>query len=606
LNIYKFDPEDAIRFVKEQHLGIHRNNGRELITKECPYCRGTTRDRNTFAINLETGQFNCKRATCGVKGNMIRLAKDFGFSLGRDADEYYRPERAYRSLRRYPVPETKAGAVAYLVGRGISPDVTERYHITTYKDDETIIVFPFFDEGGEMQFIKYRNTAPKEGQSKEWCLSNCKPILFGMEQCDPEVKTLVLTEGQIDSLSCTQAGIKNAVSVPTGAKGFTWVPYCWDFLEKYNTLIVFGDHEHGHITLLDEMTQRFHGTVKHVHPDDYLGCKDANELLIKHGPGAVQNAVENAVPVENPKVKALASVRRENLADMERIGTGIGQLDQMTGGFFMKNLVILTGERGKGKSTLASQFGIFAIKAGYKTFFYSGELPDTQFRDWFDRQVAGNRNIAKGQTENGYQYYYAMDKSLERMEQWYKDKAFLYSNDELRRKGDAEDEALLDTIKCAIVQYQCRVLIIDNLMTAMTDDLQSDLYRQQSVFVSELVRMAAMYNVLIILVVHPRKKSFGKDTLDNDDVAGSANITNLAHLVLHYTSPKDDGCDRILRVLKNRNNGRVDYDGIPLWFQQSSKRISELNGVFDWTLGWEPEVSGLITEDGDYDTEIPF
>ena len=122
----------------------------------------------------------------------------------------------------------------------------------------------------------------KSKGSKEWTEANSKPILFGMNHCNFDNKTLVITEGQMDSLSCIEAGVENAVSVPLGALGFTWVPNCWDFLCKFDTLVVFGDHEKGHITLLDELEQRFDGIVKHVREDDYLDCKDANELLQKH------------------------------------------------------------------------------------------------------------------------------------------------------------------------------------------------------------------------------------------------------------------------------------------------------------------------------------
>ena len=51
-------------------------------------------------------------------------------------------------------------------------------------------------------------------KSKEWCERDCKPILFGMKQCDDAFKQLVITEGQLDSLSVAAAGINNAVSVP--------------------------------------------------------------------------------------------------------------------------------------------------------------------------------------------------------------------------------------------------------------------------------------------------------------------------------------------------------------------------------------------------------
>ncbi|MFR5790588.1 MAG: hypothetical protein ACLUFA_09425 [[Clostridium] leptum] len=55
-----------------------------------------------------------------------------------------------------------------------------------------------------------------------------KPILFGMKQC-VDFGTLVITEGQIDSLTLADCGIKNAASV-TGALGFTWLENCWDWI----------------------------------------------------------------------------------------------------------------------------------------------------------------------------------------------------------------------------------------------------------------------------------------------------------------------------------------------------------------------------------------
>ena len=118
-----------------------------------------------------------------------------------------------------------------------------------------------------------------------------KPILFGMYQCNLDNKTLILTEGQLDSLSVTESGIENAVSVPFGKNGFTWIPYCWDWMQNFDTLIVFGDCENGIITLLDEMRKRFRGTVKAVQRQDYRGCKDANELLCKYGKDTVRRAV---------------------------------------------------------------------------------------------------------------------------------------------------------------------------------------------------------------------------------------------------------------------------------------------------------------------------
>ena len=447
MGIYHFREEDARRFALERGIKT-RQRGDELHFEKCPYCRERTDQKNSFAINLKTGQYRCLRATCNAKGNMLSLAHDFGFSLGSDVDEYYEQRRKYRDITNYPRPITKGPAVTYLESRGISKATTEKYSITTQKSNDNILVFPFYDENGKLQFVKYR----RMDFDKKWCETDCKPILFGMDQCNLENKTLVLTEGQIDSLSVTEAGIENAVSVPTGANGFTWVPYCWNFLSKFETLIVFGDHEKGKITLLEEMRGRFSGTIKHVRPENYLGCKDANDILRKYGKEAVRAAVQNAVILESQRIVRLADVKRVNLSEMEKFETGIQLLDRtLGGGLFLGQLIILTGERGEGKSTLASQIATMALDSGYDVFFYSGELTDYYFKSWFDFQVAGPDYINCIVNRFGDKTYSVRADAQADMENWYREHMYLYDNDILN--GTNETESLPETIQKAICLY---------------------------------------------------------------------------------------------------------------------------------------------------------
>ena len=590
MGIYEFSEDDAFRFVREIG-GSGKRNGDELQFKLCPYCLGgNKKDRGTFSINLKSGQFKCLRASCNAHGNMITLSKDFNFSLGNYVDEYLYGNRKFKQIHKKEKPVSKPAAVSYMESRGISESVTKRYNITTQRDNDNILVFPFYDENDVLQFVKYRKTDfdKTKDKNKEWCEADCKPILFGMNQCNMENKTLILTEGQIDSLSVTESGIENAVSVPTGAKGFTWIPYCWDFLSSFNTLIVFGDCECEKITLLDEMQKRFTGTVKHVKPQDYRGCKDANDILRKYGKQAVVDAIHNAVPIKNPKIKPLEEVKRVDLSKLEKIETGIAALDKLLGGFYFGQTILVTGERGFGKSTLVSQFGTFAIKNGYPTFFYSGELMDWYFKAWIEYQIAGNRNINTLVSNLGYKNYMIHGEILPQIESWYSGKAYIYDNGIV--SDDTEEETLLQTMETAIKQYGCRVLVVDNLMTAITDDISSDLYRIQTQFVRQLTLLAKKYNALIFLIVHPRKSN-GMN-FDNDDVAGSSNITNLVDVVLRYGKPKEDNVspdcsERLLTIYKNRLTGKTNREGIRLYFQESSKRISEHDGMFDWELGWE-------------------
>ncbi len=600
--MYEFKESDAEDFARHINASTFIR-GSELVFRTCPYCK-SEKDKGTFSISLRTGQFECKRASCQARGNMITLAKDFEFDIGL-ATEYYNP-RQYRNLKQVK-PESKPKAVEYMLSRGISEEVTKKYNITTQKDNENVIVFPFYSESGRLEFIKYRNSAFQKGVSKggkEWTEKDCKPILFGMNHCDPEKnKTLVITEGQMDSLSLSEAGIENAVSVPMGVNNLRWIPTCWDFIQKFDEIIVFGDYEKEHITLVDDVKARFsQKMIKHPRVEDYKDCKDANDILRKYGKETLQKAVENAEMVEDARVKPIVSVQRKSFQDVERFQTRIKALNTLTGGFYMGTLNILSGERGLGKSTLGDQFILDAIRGGFNTFLYSGELNDWQVRDWLELNIYGKQNLNRCTTEDGFVYYSTKGEYAQKVNSWYGSKAFIYDNSVVENGN--ENDSLIKVLEIAVQRYSCKVLMVDNLMTAISDDLGADFYRQQSNFVRDLKRLAANFERCVFLVAHPKKRS----TQDwaNDDISGSANITNLADVVMAYTNADDDSeADRKLVVTKNRITGRVNYEGIELYFEESSKRISE-NNQFDWTYGWEDITDGFTNFSEADEEDCPF
>lgn len=604
MSLYEFKESDAWDFARQQGIQT-KQKGDELHFIHCPYC-GSTKDKWTFAIDLRTGQFKCLRASCSRTGNMITLSKDFDFSLGRDIDEYYnRSRKQYRTFQK-PMAEIKpkAEALEYLRKRGISEAVAEKYQITTHKDKQNVLVFPFMDGVGNIVFVKYRKTDydPKKDNSKEWCEANCKPILFGMYQCNTSNKTLVLTEGQIDSLSVAEAGIENTVSVPTGKNGFTWFPHCWDWLQQFTELIVFGDCENGTITLLDEMKSRFPGTVKAVRQQDYKGCKDANELLLKYGKDAVKYAVNNAEIQPIRAVKELADVKAVDLFKLPKIPTGIAGIDSvLSGGIYLGQTVIITGKRGEGKSTLASQIVANALNVGKKTFVYSGELQDYFFKRWLNLQLAGKHEVIERTEADGTQNYYITNTTEEKISEWYRGRAYLFDNMAVE---DEELTELLDIIEKAVRQYGIDLVLLDNLMSALDVGMDIDLYRAQSKFVDKLVKIAKRLNVVVILVAHPRKNKFSSD--DTDEVSGSADITNKVDIVMSYKRVKELSEDvRRLSVSKNRLTGRLATGEreITLFYDKASKRISDIESAFTKSYEWEKY---MRPEDDIEQLTIPF
>lgn len=598
---YEFKPSDAYDFAR--HVGILcKERGDELFFKTCPYCkpRATRGNVNTFSINLKTGQHKCLRASCGVSGNMITLARDFDFSLGTEIDEYYAPKKKYRELPQPKEPVIpKPEALQYLESRGISEEVAKRYEITVQTKNPNILVFPFYDEVGKLKFVKYRKTDfdKTKDANKEWCESKTKPILFGMKQCDTSFKRLVIVEGQLDCLAVATAGINNVVSVPTGAKGFTWVPYCWNWLCKWEEIIVFGDYEKGSISLLDELSKRLKTKIKHVREENYLDCKDANEILLKYGKEQVIKCVENAIPIPVENVIDLADVKDVDPYSLEKIPTRIQEVDKLLcGGLIFGCVNLITGKSGKGKSTLASQILGNAIDCGYNVFAYSGELPNFLFKSAIDFQSAGPQNVIE-ENRGEYVRRYVRKSAKEEIEEWYRGKCMLYD----RTMVNDEDTDLLKTIEQMIISQNVRVILIDNLMTMISQtNVKGSKLDSQSNISHKLEDMARFYNVCIILVAHKRKDS-GIDDEDMDDsIRGDSDIVNSAGVIIHYNVNKDevdmDEFPRIIAVTKNRVFGRTNYNGWKVKFDEKSKRIYGNNDDPDYLLGWNKSDGFVQTE----------
>ena len=583
-----------------QSLNIRTKlKGEELWFKRCPKCGGGRGDEETFSVNLSSGAFKCFRATCGYHGHFVELCRDFNYQLDDG-----RP-RHYRDLRQPEEIEIRESALAYLAARGIGREVCERYQVTAHRNKPNVLVFPFYDETNKLRFIKYRNMAWRKGMSgsKEWCEKGTMPILFGMNRCEG-FERLVITEGQLDSLSCAEAGIANAVSVPTGATGFTWLDNCWDWVTKFQEVVVFGDYEHGKVTLLDTIRARLPSTIRvlSVRPIDYLGEKDANDILCKHGAENVRKAVENAEIPKMRNVKELSSVRSVNLNELERLQTGIPELDKVVGGLIMGQVVLLSGKRGEGKSTFGSQLLSNALDQGANVFAYSGELADFHFKRWIDYQLAGLDNLVEGQSEFGEPVYNIRPDAVEKITEWYRHRAFIYDN-EFVPDDKEELETLADTVEKVIQQYGCKLIFIDNLMTSMEFvQEQSNLYLEQSKFVGRLKKIAMKYQVVVILVAHPRKT---KDDFANDDVSGSADITNKVDVVLSYSrAPDGSGANSKLTVTKNRLFGhlKTGRDAIELMYSDKTKRIYSPQDTKQRKYGWEDKQAFFVVDDVD----MPF
>ena len=583
---YELNKNDIYGFARSQGAEV-KEKGKELSFRYCPYCHGGQHsDKDTFSINMENGTYKCFRSSCGKQGHFVELCRDFDYALdfGKSSKEV-----VYRKLPQRPI-QVRDNALAFLKSRGISENIGRKYNVTTQTNNQNIIVVPFYDENNVLQFVKYRNANYNGQGNKEWCEgkdqngNSCKPILFGMAQCT-DFSTLVVTEGQLDSLTLSECGIKNAVSVPNGAKGFTFLPNCYDWISKFKEIIVFGDWENGKMSLIDELNLKLPKMkIKSVQGKYYLGEKDANDIYRKFGKDAIIQAVNNAIDVKTQCVATWNEIEDEDLTQREFVWTGIPTIDQTIGGLYLGQLVLLTGKSGHGKSTFASMLGCHALNQGLKCFFYSGELSKQQFKNWISLQLAGKNNVQEIKQTNRKNIYKPTEYAKKGIADFVQDKFYIYDNSYVAD----EMPDLLETVEEMICRYGVKFILLDNLMTAMQDVSATEVYNKQSQFARKLKQIADTYNVLIILVAHPRKSQ--NNGFSNDDILGSSEVVNRADLVISYSKATKEGVDYSSEVIisKNRLTSDLIYsnNSVKLCYSSITKRVLEKN-CGDIQFNWE-------------------
>ena len=414
------------------------------------------------------------------------------------------------------------------------------------KENNNCVVFEYRNELGEHLANKYRKTKKSEGPKMWFEKGTNVNTLFNMDKInisDP----LLITEGEFDCLSAIEAGFKNAVSIPSGVNSTNeWITSNWTFIEQFEEVIIWFDNDEAGIKGAREVFNRLpNSSVKIVRCEV---ANDINELLHKYGKLAVLKQIEKASTPVLEGVATLDMIEDFDVHEAETLKTGIEYIDDKLIGMVFGSLNVLSGKNGSGKSTILNQIYIAeAIHQGYKTFLFSGELIGGNVKYWLLQTLANEDQFAEYTAKDGHKYKKVTIQSKEKIVNDMKDRFFLYDSDDYRI------EAIIEKMTILAKRYGVRVFVIDNLMTI--ESSLKDKYEAETDIVKKLKNFAKKYNALVHLVAHPRKSM--NDEIEKDDVAGSANITNLADYVTTISRAKDDVVeyDAILKILKNRHTG---------------------------------------------------
>ena len=433
--------------------------------------------------------------------------------------------------------------LTYCEKRNISKNTIDYVGV---KENNNCVVFEYRNELGEHLANKYRKTKKSEGPKMWFEKGTNVNTLFNMDKInisDP----LLITEGEFDCLSAIESGFKNAVSIPSGVNSTNeWITSNWTFIEQFEEIIIWFDNDEAGIKGAREVFNRLpNSSVKIVRCEV---ANDINELLHKYGKLAVLKQIEKASTPVLEGVATLDMIEDFDVHEAETLKTGIEYIDDKLIGMVFGSLNVLSGRNGSGKSTILNQIYIAeAINQGYKTFLFSGELIGGNVKYWLLQTLANEEQFAEDTAKDGHKYKKVTIQAKEKIVNDMKDRFFLYDSDDYRI------EAIIEKMTVLAKRYGVRVFVIDNLMTV--ESSLKDKYEAETDIVKKLKNFAKKYNALVHLVAHPRKSM--NDEIEKDDVAGSANITNLADYVTTISRAKDEEqeYDAILKILKNRHTG---------------------------------------------------
>lgn len=567
----------------------------KLIPDLCPLCHGGShgKDKHTFCLFLNNGTFVCKRGSCGRHGRFEELARelgDTGLTIKRGASTYEK-----KSDKQFMLPKFKASAPTeeiykYFELRKISRATVDAMNVGS--DDAGNIVFQFFWNGEDV-YHKYRLPRKPDrfrGDRKEWQDSGTKAILFNMDNVVFD-QPLIITEGQIDAMSLHEAGLTNVVSVPCGCDNNDWITYCFEWLEKFKTIILFGDNDEPGRRAVEKWTHKLgdyrilvvknYPAIPGTDPVEY--CKDANEVLYRFGESALIEMVDAAEEIRTKGIIRVADVVPVDPTNVPRIKTNIPALDDAIGGLAEGCVTVFTGKSGNGKSTLSGLLLLNAIEQGYTCMAYSGELSAGLFQEWILAQAAGSEWIGlKFDKIRGRNVPFVAPNVQRRILNWFGDRLLLYDNNEQFVETDMKQaEAIIKVFEQAARKYDAKLFLIDNLMTSVADS--DDEWKAQAAFIKAIKKFAIKYRAHVMLVAHPRKTKIGAD-ITQDDISGTLAIMNLCDSAIVIKRPD-------LSVLKNRIDGkRVD---ISCCYCGDSRRIYQADvgdkNIFSWDkTGLEP------------------
>ena len=416
---------------------------------------------------------------------------------------------------------------------------------------------------GELVNRKYRLTSEKQHRMDK----GGKLCLWNAECLAASPREVIITEGEFDALAAMACGYSNVVSVPNGGTehdeetlGNVNLKYLYESeaaLAKVGTFILATDSDRTGKILRKELTAVL-GPERCKFVEYPEGCKDLNDVLVKHGTSKVVSVLTAAKPMP---VKGL--YRMSDFPDMPEVQsmrTGIAGLDDYMR-IALGTMTVFSGYSNMGKSTVINTIAAYVMANGQSVCVASFEtMPRPILRDQLAHALSGDGD-------------YSPDEAREIVEE----KLTIVSN-ALDDDTEIDLDYYLELIRIAVVRDGVRIVILDPWNELehkrRRDETETDYIGRA---IRKLKYFARRYNIALWVVAHPTKPQKGHTGIPSlYDISGSANWANKADYGLIYHRPdksKNAGTLSVVKVrmglpgscgkvpvVLNGKTGRIEHD----------------------------------------------
>lgn len=472
-------------------------------------------------------------------------------------------------------------------GRGISGETAARFGIYTakHKNGEVvpdgtgnIVVFPFIERESVVN-EKYR--APGK---KFWQRQGGRRTFWNSDVLDdPALETghipLIITEGEIDALSAIECGFPLTVSVPDGAPavGESENPddlqpigdeaagkfeFLWnnrDRLKRIKRFIIAVDNDRPGQRLAAELVRRLSAS-RCCFLEYPVGCKDLNDVLVKHGSERVTAVMGAAKPYPVRGLYRLSDY--PDRGPLQTFSTGWPMLDQHIR-LFTGEFMVVTGIPSHGKSTWVLNLLCNAAKLhGWRTALFSPEMPTVPHLRNRLRRIKG------GEQPSAFAF----------IDEYFR---FIDSDPTGREDEDFDLDWIIDKATDAVLRDGIRCLVIDPW-----NEVEHARRRDESMTdyigrgIRALKRFARLYDVAVIVVAHPTKE-VGKDGKSRPvtlyDIEGSAHWFNKCDHGVVIDRPSMHVDESVVRIAKVRFDESGEKGEIRMGYERASCRFIPLN-----------------------------